>query len=123
MNTAVPQDATPASPHMTNPYAIGVMAPPPMKPSGFKTMLRPALGWLFIVVVIVALALCAVSVVTDRAHLTEATPVLMAIIGVLGTAVTTWVYSRGKEKIAGKEEGITANVGQDNFGGASNYGN
>ena len=90
---------------------------PQKKPLDYKSALRPSLGWLFVYVVLVSITLACYSVVTDKISFTEATPVLMTIIGILGTAVTTFVYGRSKEKIAGKDEGYTADVLESDFGG------
>lgn len=92
-------------------------------PNEFKTMLRPALGWVFVIVVLATTALCVVAVVTERATLTDATPVLMTIIAALGGAVTTWVFGRSKEKIAGRDEWVNPNVVPDNNGGGADFGN
>ena len=75
----------------------------PTKSLDFKSALRPALGWVFVLVTLVVTAVCAVSVITETATLTDATPIFMTLIAALSAPVTTWVFNRTKEKIAGKE--------------------
>ena len=72
-------------------------------PADYKSILRPMLVWTYIAVVAVSLALGTVVVVTERATFNDVSGVLMIMLGTLGAAVTTYVFSRGKEKIAGKD--------------------
>ena len=102
--------------HMPPQVARGQHTPAPEKPSAFKTTLRPALGWLFFYVIFLVISLTVYVVAIDRVTYVDAIPVIVVIIGALAVPVTTWVFSRGKEKIAGVAEGNAADDWQSDIG-------
>ena len=78
----------------------------------FKSALRPALGWTYLLITVIFTAVTSVAVITEKVTLVEATPVIMSLL-TIGAPVLAWVFGRTKEKT----EAIKANVATMGGGG------